>query len=160
MLTTDAGIRTGAPSPSVLIPYAPSSVSPARRALGADLRARGLGTTLIDDAALVLSEMLSNALKHASPLPDSGRVRLGWTVEQSPAPGKSSVTLQVSDGGGSTRPRVLAATRSATGGRGLGIVETLADDWGVNEDTSGSGTTVWATLSDGGTRRSVFLLPD
>jgi hypothetical protein len=43
-----------------------------------------------------------------------------------------------------TEPRRARATLSSLGGRGLGIVETLADGWGVlHED---GGTTVWATL--------------
>jgi anti-sigma regulatory factor (Ser/Thr protein kinase) len=156
VITTEVETRPAA-EPSVLVPYAPSSVGPARRALSADLGARGLSTTLIEDTALVLSEMLSNALRHASPLPDSGRVRLGWTVERANGSDSASVTLLVSDGGGSTRPRVLAATRSETGGRGMGIVETLADDWGIRPN--GRGTTVWATLVDGSRRRNVVVLP-
>ncbi len=142
--------------PTILLPYNPSSVAGARKALAADLRARGIGEEVISDAILVLSEMLSNALKHASPLPDSGRVRLGWTVERAEhSCGQptseaqvATVYLMVNDGGGTTRPRVLTVPQSATGGRGLSIVTSLADEWGVDEG-HGGGTTMWVRFYDG-----------
>jgi hypothetical protein len=62
-----------------------------------------------------------------------------------------------------TEPRRARATLSSLGGRGLGIVETLADGWGVlHED---GGTTVWATLhsphsaNTNGSGRSPFEAP-
>lgn len=51
----------------VLLPHAPSSVGQARHRLGADLRAYGVAEPAIRDATLVLSELMSNAVRHARP---------------------------------------------------------------------------------------------
>ena len=130
---------------TVLVPHASTSVAAARERLHAELSDQGLPPRVVDDAVLVLSELLSNALKHARPLAD-GRLRVSWSL------GGDGVEVQVTDGGGSTRPRVQPLSASATGGRGLGIVRNLSTDWGVAED--GSETTVWARLDlDGRTLR-------
>jgi anti-sigma regulatory factor (Ser/Thr protein kinase) len=121
----------------VFLPHTPSSVSMVRRRLSAELLASGVYEETADDAAVILSELISNALRHARPLP-SGDIRVAWSREG------DLVQLAVSDGGATTEPRRARATLSSLGGRGLGIVETLSDGWGVlHED---SGTTVWATL--------------
>ncbi|MGN6331846.1 MAG: ATP-binding protein [Motilibacteraceae bacterium] len=139
---------TVAATRTVLVPFAAASVATARRTLADDLFAHHLPRVTVEDAVLVLSELLSNALKHARPLP-SGRVEVRWsTTGSSTSP---RVELAVVDGGGPTRPRPAAASLSATGGRGLGIVGDLADDWGVL-DEEGT-TTVWAVVS--GERRTV-----
>jgi Anti-sigma regulatory factor (Ser/Thr protein kinase) len=133
------GNRIGEVSASsvVLLPYAPSSVAVARQRLSADLRARGIFAAVADDAVLVMSELLSNALRHAHPLP-SGQVRVAWDFSD------GNVEVRVSDGGAATAPRAGRATLSSLGGRGLGIVEYLAESWGVRYD--GDCTTVWAVV--------------
>ncbi len=124
-------------SSAVLLPYAPSSVAVARQRLSADLRAREIFAAVADDAVLVMSELLSNALRHAHPLP-SGQVRVAWEFVD------GNVEVQVSDGGAATAPRAGRATLSSLGGRGLGIVEYLAERWGVRYDEEC--TTVWAVV--------------
>ncbi|WP_308190051.1 ATP-binding protein [Streptomyces aculeolatus] len=57
-----------APASSMAVPHGPDGVGLARRRLRADLRARGTAETTVDDAVLVLSELLSNACRHARPL--------------------------------------------------------------------------------------------
>ena len=52
----------------VLLPYTPSSVATARGRLATDLREAGMMAAAIGDAALVLSELLSNAIRHAGPV--------------------------------------------------------------------------------------------
>jgi anti-sigma regulatory factor (Ser/Thr protein kinase) len=94
-------------------------------------------TAAIGDAALVLSELLSNAIRHARPLP-------GATVGVSWALSDGTLTVSVNDGGGPTRPHAGHPTPSSLGGRGLAIVEHLADAWGVR--ASARGVTVWAIL--------------
>jgi len=127
-----------APSPATVhLPYTPSSVRAARRRLAADLSERGFGLTVIDDAVLVLSEILSNALMHARPL-DSGKIRVCWDVRG------GSLEMEVTDGGGPTRPHQETPTLSSLGGRGLGIVASLVADWGVRQ--MNAETTVWAVL--------------
>jgi anti-sigma regulatory factor (Ser/Thr protein kinase) len=121
----------------VLLPYAPSSVATARWQLAADLREAGTMAAAIGDAALVLSELLSNAIRHARPLP--GRtVRVAWTLAD------GSLRVSVSDGGGSTRPHAGHPRPSSLGGRGLAIVEHLASRWGIR--AADGEITVWAVL--------------
>jgi anti-sigma regulatory factor (Ser/Thr protein kinase) len=121
----------------VLLPCVPSSVAVARGRIGADLRQAGLSTTAMADAALVTSELLSNAILHARPLPDA-RIRVSWILSV------TTVEIIVSDGGSATRPRAARPSLSSIGGRGLGIVEHLCSSWGVRADERG--TTVWAVV--------------
>jgi anti-sigma regulatory factor (Ser/Thr protein kinase) len=109
--------------------------------MAADLTQRGFAHPLIDDAVLVLSEILSNALKHARPL-DSGKIRVCWEVRD------GALEMEVTDGGGPTRPHQATPTLSSLGGRGLGIVTSLVADWGVRQ-LNGE-TTVWAVLPANG----------
>lgn len=127
-------------SASVMLPHATQSVRSARRRLADDLARRGISDEVIGDASLVISEIISNALKHARPL-SSGQIRVAWDLSS------TSLELQVSDGGGPTRPYLQTPSLSSLGGRGLGIVATLCSEWGVRQDTEG--TTVWATLAAG-----------
>jgi anti-sigma regulatory factor (Ser/Thr protein kinase) len=128
----------------VLLPCVPSSVAVARGRIAAELRQAGLFAAAVGDAALVISELLSNAILHARPLPDSC-IRVSWILSG------ASVEVIVSDGGSPTRPRASRPSLSSIGGRGLGIVEHLCSSWGVHADEGG--TTVWAVVPaprDGG----------
>jgi anti-sigma regulatory factor (Ser/Thr protein kinase) len=122
----------------VLLPYTPSSVAVARRRLTADLVSAGIFEPAVGDAALVVSELLSNAIRHAAPLPGS-QVRVGWMLSD------GALCIAVSDAGAGSLPRLTRATLSAPGGRGLGIVESLSSQWGVRRDDGE--TTVWAVLA-------------
>lgn len=124
-------------SSKVLLPHAPSSVGAARRKLGADLRAHGIPESLVADAVLVLSELLSNAVRHADPLPGT-QVRVSWRLTG------GTLELAVSDGGGQGRPHPEVPSATSTSGRGLGIVERLSTRWGVRSNEHGC--TVWAVL--------------
>ena len=121
----------------VLLPCVPSSVAVARGRIAAELREAGLFATAVADAALVTSELLSNAILHARPLPDA-RIRVSWILSA------TAVEIIVSDGGSATRPRASRPSLSSIGGRGLGIVEHLCSSWGVRADERG--TTVWAVV--------------
>ncbi len=122
---------------TVLLPCAPASVAIARDRLAADLIAAGIIDGAIGDAVLVMSELLSNAIRHARPLPGAS-VQVAWALDD------GCVEVTVSDGGAPTRPTAARATVSALGGRGLDIVDYLARTWGVRTDDSG--LTVWAVL--------------
>jgi two-component sensor histidine kinase len=86
----------------------------------------------------VLSELISNALRHASPLPDS-TLEVSWTLQS------DSVEVAVSDGGGGM-PRMNEPGNSAVGGRGLGIVDRLSLRWGVCGGRDQAEKKVWAEV--------------
>jgi anti-sigma regulatory factor (Ser/Thr protein kinase) len=116
-----------ATSSVLVLPYTASSVGVARRRLICDLSQAGIYEGTACDAGLVLSELISNALRHATPLP--GRtVKVAWDLRQ------DSVAVAVSDGGGETMPIVNEPTNWSIGGRGLGIVARLSLRWGVCVD--------------------------
>ena len=121
----------------LLLPFAASSVGVARRHLVSDLIEAGVCASAVTDAALVISELLSNALRHARPLPGAG-IRVAWELDP------DSVRVSVSDGGGPTRPEPGQLTPTTTGGRGLRIVARLSRRWGTLCDDEG--TTVWAEV--------------
>jgi anti-sigma regulatory factor (Ser/Thr protein kinase) len=122
-----------------MLPYTASSVGIARRRLIGDLARAGVYEATACDAGLVLSELVSNALRHATPLPGS-LVKVSWML------GDQFIEVAVSDGGGPTVPMVNKPAANALGGRGLGIVDRLALRWGVYTRQDGSETTVWAAL--------------
>jgi anti-sigma regulatory factor (Ser/Thr protein kinase) len=124
----------------LVLPFTPASVGVARRRLVSDLIEAGIYGSTISDAALVLSELLSNALRHGAPLPGSC-LRVAWHIDA------DSVRVSVSDGGGPNRPELGEPTQSTTGGRGLRIVAKLSRRWGSGSDEEG--TTVWAEVELG-----------
>ncbi len=129
-------------SSTMALPHGPAGVGEARCLLRSDLRRRGAAETVVDDAILIMSELLSNAYRHGRPLDGRGDagIRAGWHVDED-----GLLTLEVTDGGGTTRPKPASPSLTAHGGRGLGIVATLALEWGV-KDRPGE-VTVWAVLA-------------
>jgi serine/threonine-protein kinase RsbW len=122
---------------SLRLPFAPSSVAVARGHLHAWLTEVGASREMVDDARVVLSELLANSVRHARPLAD-GSVLVSWSLDG------DVVRLSVTDGGGQTRPQPLHAPSSAVAGRGMAIVDTLADRWWTEH--TGSRATVHAVL--------------
>ena len=131
---------------TIRAPFHPESVSRIRRALVADLQAREVAEHVVDEAEIVASELVTNALRHATPLAD-GSIRIRWKVKG------DLVDLEVTDGGGETTPVPAPRVLWAASGRGLRIVRSLAHEWGVAEDKRG--ITVWAALGGPSRRRSV-----
>jgi len=137
-------------SSTMAVPHGPSGVGNARRRMREELRAHGAPDTVVDDAVLVLSELLSNSCRHARPLRDDASVRASWSRDTD-----GGLTISVTDGGGPTRPLPATPSVSARGGRGLAIISALAREWGV--ETGGSDesepsaaredVTVWVLLT-------------
>ncbi|WP_411081788.1 ATP-binding protein [Streptomyces sp. cmx-18-6] len=110
------------------------------------LRSNGVSDAVVDDAVLILSELLSNACRHGRPLGrhtdvGDGDIRAAWRVDTG-----GGLTVEVTDGGGPTRPVPATPSVTARGGRGLNIISALAQEWGVRDDSSGE-VTVWAHVS-------------
>lgn len=118
----------------LVLPYTASSVGVARRRLVSDLTAAGVRDGAAHDAALVLSELISNALRHATPLPE-GTLKVTWNLHW------DNVEVAVSDGGGESAPRVRQPSHSSPGGRGLGIVARLSLRWGTYAAGDGAAQT-------------------
>jgi anti-sigma regulatory factor (Ser/Thr protein kinase) len=125
------------------LPHSSTSVRQARSQLAAALYERDVLGSLVDDAVLILSEFVTNSLRHARAL-DSGLIRIAWELT-----GEGLLRIEVTDGGGTTRPstKPYSMSVSAHAGRGLEIVDRLADRWGSQREEGGDEYTVWAELA-------------
>nr|WP_325048310.1 ATP-binding protein [Intrasporangium calvum] len=127
------------------IPWAPSAAPSIRKTLVADLASREVPGEVVEEAEIVVSELVANAIRHAKPLAD-GAIRVHWKVKN------NVVEVEVTDGGGPTVPRPAPPTTWGPGGRGLRIVRSLAHEWGVLDEPNGR--TVWASVGGPSRRRS------
>lgn len=116
-------------------PAHPSSVGEAR-ALTRQALTEPDQEPILDDAELLVSEVVTNALMHAGTPIDLWIAMLGHTLR-----------VEVSDGAPHLPVRRDYAAMAGTG-RGLQLLEELSDQWGV--DTVGDGKTVWFELSPPG----------
>ena len=96
-----------------------------------------------DDIVLVVSELLTNALRHA--LPSSGSTRSGWPVRLGLLQPGQCVVCAVADPSRTDpvprKPEWLGET-----GRGLHVIAALSDQWGCT--TPGDmGKILWAMFS-------------
>lgn len=99
---------------------------------------------LVDTAELLTSELVTNALLHArTPLAVSLAVAHGWlevsVADRDPHPPRGRHQAPVDAMG--VAPELLP------GGRGLLLVDALADEWGVEQRSTGK--QVWFTLATG-----------
>ena len=110
-----------------------------------------LGCPAAADAVLLTSELATNAVQHSA----TGRGG-AFVVAICHAPGRVRVT--VADGGSATHPAVApAADELACSGRGLLLVDVLADRWGYASDldhpaadrAGGTSGAVWFELPCG-----------
>ncbi|WP_406253044.1 ATP-binding protein [Streptomyces atratus] len=124
---------------SFKLPRHRDSVPRARAALRArlgDWRAR---QDTAESGELILSELVTNALR--APAPGDRMVGVRIVCRERGA----LLRLEVSDAGGGTATGATPGTLETTG-RGLQLVDALADRWGVDERRAGIGKTVWAEL--------------
>ncbi|MGW2055559.1 ATP-binding protein [Streptomyces sp. NPDC001840] len=115
----------------------PRCVALARLELRKALADWGL-SMLEDSAVLILSELLSNASLHAKVTPEQ-------VIETRYFRSSGALRIEVHDGS-PERPQPRTPDAEASDGRGLLLVDALADEWGV-ADRAGPGKAVWATLS-------------
>jgi anti-sigma regulatory factor (Ser/Thr protein kinase) len=90
-----------------------------------------------DDTLLIVSELVTNAVRHA-----------GTDVVLSIVTGTDRVRIEVSDGVDDP-PRIATGTPdgSRPNGRGLVIVSAVASVWGVDTMPDRPGKTVWADVA-------------
>jgi serine/threonine-protein kinase RsbW len=125
---------------TVRVPFAASSVALARQQLKTWMKAEGCGREAIDDGRIVISELVGNSVRHATPLAD-GTILITW------GPDRRGIRISVTDGGSSSRPRTLNAPASALSGRGMAIVEALVQEWWSEHTRTRS--TIHALLATG-----------
>lgn len=100
---------------------------------------------LVPDAALVVSELVTNAVQHAldptaRDAGDSGEYPVWLGIFRHP----SDLVCAVTDPSPAP-PRPRDADASALGGRGLTLIEAVSETWSWSL-TPPRGKTVWATL--------------
>ncbi|MEU0991057.1 ATP-binding protein [Streptomyces sp. NPDC005953] len=134
-------------SSSMAVPHGPAGVGEARHRMREQLRRGGVSESVVDDAILILSELLSNACRHGRPLGHAevgdGSIRAAWRFDRT-----GGLTVEVTDGGGPTRPVPATPSVTARGGRGLNIISALAQEWGVRDSSTGE-VTVWVVVTKG-----------
>ena len=111
----------------------PASASKARDFVSEHLMSHGL-LHLVEDVALVTSELTTNAVVHA-------RTFFAVTLSRS----DGLVRLTVRDGSTSL-PIRTTPNPAGMSGRGLMLVELLSEEWGASTDSDGS-KAVWASFT-------------
>src|SRR5262249_11174532 len=98
-----------------------------------------------EDITIVVSELLTNALRHA--VPGLSRVRPSWPVQLGLLRSGPCVLCAVADPSSSI-PVLQKPGRLAETGRGLHVVSSLSDKWGYATYTTpgDAGKVVWATF--------------
>ncbi|WP_328535128.1 ATP-binding protein [Streptomyces sp. NBC_00344] len=92
------------------------------------------------DAVLLVSELTTNAVLHT----DSGHVLCGLTLTGD----ERRLRIELHDDGRTpVRPSALLAGSGEESGRGLFLVQQLADRWGSARSTRAEGNFVWAELT-------------
>lgn len=119
------------------VPFRRASVRIARAELRDALRPAKQPVTFVEDAALVVSELVTNALAHARPTrTDDIGVEVRLVGDR--------LHVAVTDGGSDSVPEVVPAPGVRPSGRGLFLVDTLSDRWWW--EPAGHGRTVRAEL--------------
>lgn len=131
---------TDEPVLDVQFPRRPERVAYARDATRQTLATWGTPAETAEAVVLVVSELVTNAVRHASSAP--GReiaLRLSRTPDR-------LIRVEVSDAS-NTLPRPRPATPDDESHRGLPLVAALATRHGVTRRRHGAGKTVWAELA-------------
>ena len=116
------------------VPLVPGAVSEARR-WTASVTAGMLGSDAAESLRLVISELVTNALRHGS---------AGERIDLTVTPKPEFLCVQVTDDGPGLAPRPRAMETDDNGGFGLFFVEQLTRRWGVTRENRR--TRVWFEL--------------
>jgi anti-sigma regulatory factor (Ser/Thr protein kinase) len=107
---------------SIQLEAGPSAAALARNALVPI--ERDVSDDLMADVRLLVSELVTNSVRHAD-MPPPGRVSLEVSVDE------RKIHVEVQDSGPGFEPHPRREGQSKGGGWGLYLVERLADRWGV-----------------------------
>ena len=119
----------------LLLPTEGTSPALARR-FAQDSGCREHGLEMLDDALLLISELVTNSVLHGGP-----PIVLAVDCDG------SGLHVRVRDGG-PTMPVPRSADAAAESGRGMSLVDLLSSTWGVEPvaDAHGPGKEVWFEL--------------
>ena len=117
------------------LPRALESAATARQAVGE--LSESLPEEVLGDVRLLVSELVTNALRHAG-LSDDERIALEVGVTD------RAVRVEVTDHGRGFDPTVVPSDPESAEGWGLYLVATLSDRWGAESDADS--TRVWFEL--------------
>ncbi len=123
---------------SLTIPGRAENVSEARAFVA---KALSRLPSIAEEAVLLTSELVSNAVIHSSSRCPGGTVRLMITQMA------GGIRIEVTDDGSDLCAPAVRGDVYASDGHGLFLVQSLADQWGYLRDQTG--TTVWFWFSLG-----------
>lgn len=122
------------------LPALRTSARSARDAVRDQLLAWRVPGATSSDAVLLVSELTTNAVVHT----DSVHVLCGITLSGS----QHRLRIELHDEGRAPAlPHVRVARAGEESGRGLFLVQQLADRWGSHRSTRAAGKVVWAELT-------------
>ena len=113
----------------------PDAPRDARHAL--DRLASDVPKDILDNVRLLVSELVTNCVRHAEIDPES------W-IELRVAPRESVLRVEVRDPGEGFQPAPVSLSLYSTSGWGLYLVQQIADRWGVSVE---NGTKVWFEIA-------------
>ena len=114
----------------------PTAQAAAQARIALDDLEHELGPALVKDLRLMVSELVTNSIRHTAPdRLDTVELR-AWLFD-----GENRFRIEVSDAGPGFEPVATAGRGDEVGGWGLFIVESLSDRWGAVR--RGGRTVVW-----------------
>jgi anti-sigma regulatory factor (Ser/Thr protein kinase) len=133
----DGGPQTAASlDADAQMPHRVDSVPAARAFLAKLLSGWELSDLVIDEASLLTTELMTNAVEHGS-----GVVDLAIAVHD------GVLRVGVHDTATGMPVKRDGITASAEGGRGIWLVQSIAHDWGSDPSGEAPGKTVWFELT-------------
>ena len=110
---------------TIVLPFEASSPAIARTRLASFLTLNRAASPVIDDALIVVSEMIANAVSHGSPT-SAGGIEISWSISG------DLLELSVLDAGSGGSLEPIDFDEDSLSGRGLSIISTVADRWWVD----------------------------
>ncbi|MGP4084356.1 ATP-binding protein [Streptomyces sp. KR55] len=121
------------------LPHGPRSARRTRELLRTQLASWKIGGEVAHSAELLLSELVSNSILHAR-RPTGREIGLRFALYE------GRLRVEVADAN-RTRPVPRQAAVEDERGRGLALVQALADRWGCCPRLHGIGKATWAELA-------------
>ncbi|MCW2831701.1 MAG: hypothetical protein JWP31_2393 [Aeromicrobium sp.] len=109
----------------IRLPFVMSTPGVARTKLAAFLTIHRAPDAVVDDALIVISEMIANAVSHGEPRSD-GTIEISWSING------TLLELSVHDAGEGASLKPIDFDEDSLSGRGLSIISRVADRWWVD----------------------------